>query len=72
MTKKGLGYLCSILENVKQKEQLSILRLLNISCILLFYIFKEIANHLTDQCIPILLKILSYLPGLSNIDVEGN
>ena len=72
MTKKGLGYLCSILENVKQKEQLSILRLLNISCILLFIYFEEIANHLTDQCIPILLKILSYLPGLSNIDVEGN
>lgn len=41
MTKKGLGYLCSILENVKQKEQLSILRLLNISCILLFFILKK-------------------------------
>lgn len=39
--------------------------------IIIFY-FEEIANHLTDQCIPILLKILSYLPGLSNIDVEGN
>ena len=41
MTKKGLGYLCSILENVKQKEQLSILRLLNISCILFLLIFKK-------------------------------
>ena len=39
MTKKGLGYLCSILESVKEKEKLTILRLLNISCIIFFIDF---------------------------------